>query len=136
MKRFFAFSAVATALVIAALSSSGGPPEGDNDMTVDPVCQMNIHKSTAPFQDTFQGETFHFCNQNCYKLYNENKARYAATSQFLLSRTWRVTCFSRPAKIFAATDMQLRRFTLCVLGRFFHDEMKLHVGGGENLGRP
>jgi YHS domain-containing protein len=115
MKRFFAFSALAVAVLATALSIPAQDPahmpppaKGGNqeDMTVDPVCQMNIHKSTAPFFEDFQGERYFFCNQQCFSLFKENRGRYAGAVQYLRNRTWRMTYFSRPAKLFAGEDMQ------------------------------
>jgi YHS domain-containing protein len=115
MKSFLAFSVVAIALVVAALSvpaedppKQPEPPKADNqeDMTVDPVCQMNLHRSAAPFFEDFQGERYFFCNQQCFSLFKENRGRYAGAVQYLRTRTWRMTYFSRPSKLFAGEDMQ------------------------------
>ncbi|MEK7467209.1 MAG: YHS domain-containing protein [Planctomycetota bacterium] len=116
MKRFFAFSVVSATLVAVALSvpaqdpkepmpppAKGGPQD---DMTVDPVCQMNIHKSTAPFFEDFQGERYYFCNQQCFKLFQEKRGFYAGAVQYLRDKTWLAKYFSRPAKLFAGEEMQ------------------------------
>ncbi|KAF0240933.1 MAG: hypothetical protein FD180_4704 [Planctomycetota bacterium] len=117
MKRFFAFSVVFAAIVAVALSVPAQDPKPDpmpepaksgdkDDMTVDPVCEMNIHKSTAPFFEDFQGERYSFCNQTCFNLFKENRSRYASAVQYLRDRTWRAQKFSQPAKLFAGEDMK------------------------------
>ncbi len=103
MKRFFAFSAVAAAVAAIALTAPAG---GDDDITVDPVCQMNIHKSTAAFFEDFQGERYFFCNQNCFNLFKENRGRYAGAVQFMRGKTWSARYFSNPAKVFSGQDMK------------------------------
>lgn len=125
MKRFFAFSAVSVFVAALALTV---PAEDDDDkakkadLTVDPVCQMNIKKSTAPFFEDFQGQRFHFCNQNCFKLFQENRSKYAGAVQYMRSKTWSARYFSRPAKVYAGQDM-----------KFF---VKIEKASGDAKGKP
>ena len=57
--------------VPAALSLPADDEKPSDDMTVDPVCQVNIHKSAVDWKESFQGETYYFCNKNCHDLFLE-----------------------------------------------------------------
>ncbi|MCC6737413.1 MAG: YHS domain-containing protein [Planctomycetia bacterium] len=111
MNRFAAFalvSALLAALAVTLPAEDAAPPKdaGRDDMTVDPVCQMNIHKSTAPFFEDFQGQRFFFCNQNCFNLFKENRSKYAGAVQYMRSNSWSARYVSRPAKVYAGQDMK------------------------------
>ncbi|NUN50059.1 MAG: YHS domain-containing protein [Candidatus Brocadiae bacterium] len=102
MRRLTAFTAFAVVLAFASFATS----EGD-DSVIDPVCQMNIRKSTAPFKDTFQGEQFWFCNQNCHKTFLENPTKYSSSVQNLRNKTYRVSGTVATGKIYANMDVPL-----------------------------
>ena len=79
----------------------------DKEAVVDPVCLMNITKGMAQFIETFQGDKYWFCNQNCHKSFMENPGKYAATVQKVRDNSYLVSYFTRPAKIYSNTDTQV-----------------------------
>jgi YHS domain-containing protein len=108
MRRLTAFILAVAALVSGlALSGENDTPGVVDDAVVDPVCQMNIRKGTAPFKDTFQGETFWFCNQNCHKTFLESPTKYSSSVQNLRNKTYRVSGTVATGKIYANTDVPL-----------------------------
>jgi YHS domain-containing protein len=83
MKRLLvAFAVLATTLAARAEDEAGRRPAEPlvNDMTVDPVCQMNIHKSSAAFHETFGGEELWFCNKECHDTFLEKPARFVSAN--------------------------------------------------------
>jgi YHS domain-containing protein len=52
----------------------------DNPAEQDPVCGMQVNKiASAPASEHF-GRTFHFCSEQCRKLFNINPGKYAGTA--------------------------------------------------------
>ncbi|MBI2920211.1 MAG: YHS domain-containing protein [Planctomycetes bacterium] len=97
---------LAAAIALAASLPAAAQAAADEDMTVDPVCGMNIHKSTAEYSETFQGEQFWFCNLNCHRSFKETPDKYAAAVQKVRKASYLVRQFTRPAKIYSNTDTQ------------------------------
>lgn len=45
-------------------------------MAVDPVCGMEIDEKESTIQATHSGKTFHFCSEECKRLFEANPQQY------------------------------------------------------------
>jgi YHS domain-containing protein len=48
----------------------------DNDTLRDPVCGMAVSPMTSVTSTEYQGTTYHFCSEDCYRTFSENPAQY------------------------------------------------------------
>jgi YHS domain-containing protein len=46
--------------------------------TVDPVCGMNVEREEAAAESEFQGLTYHFCSQDCKRMFDEDPTIYVS----------------------------------------------------------
>jgi P-type Cu+ transporter len=52
-----------------------------NNMDRDPVCQMDVEKSSAVATAQYRGETFYFCSEECKKKFEADPERYVSRSE-------------------------------------------------------
>ena len=66
----------ATSITDEEMASGLAAITGETEVT-DPVCGMQINKTSAGATMDYQGKTYYFCSQNCYKLFKQNPGKYA-----------------------------------------------------------
>lgn len=49
-------------------------------MVRDPVCKMEVDEQQSPVQSKFQGQTYHFCSQECKDKFDQNPQEFARKS--------------------------------------------------------
>jgi Cu+-exporting ATPase len=47
-----------------------------NTKVTDPVCGMQIEPAQAAAQTTYQGQTYHFCSQECKNTFDKAPQKY------------------------------------------------------------
>ncbi len=47
-------------------------------MARDPVCNMEVDKTTAEWKSEYMGETYYFCCPGCKNSFDENPGKYLA----------------------------------------------------------
>jgi YHS domain-containing protein len=47
---------------------------------VDPVCGMQLDPGQVEAESRYQGKAYHFCSEECKRLFDENPKEYAGTS--------------------------------------------------------
>lgn len=45
-------------------------------MAIDPVCKMEVDKTTAAWKSEYQGETYYFCHSGCKMAFDKNPEKY------------------------------------------------------------
>ena len=48
--------------------------------TTCPVCRMRIDQETAAAKETYKGQTYYFCSQECADTFKANPEKYARQS--------------------------------------------------------
>ena len=48
----------------------------DTDTVRDPVCGMEISAATAVSSTEYEGTTYYFCSEDCYRTFTENPAQF------------------------------------------------------------
>lgn len=48
----------------------------DTDTLRDPVCGMSVSPVTAVTSTEYEGTTYHFCSEDCYRTFSEDPAQY------------------------------------------------------------
>ena len=48
----------------------------DTGTVRDPVCGMDISPTTAVTSTEFEGTTYHFCSEDCYRTFTEDPAQF------------------------------------------------------------
>ncbi len=49
-------------------------------MVRDPVCKMEVNEQNSEAQSKFQGQTYHFCSQECKEKFDQNPQQYTRKS--------------------------------------------------------
>jgi len=70
-KRFKNVSVPVTVYELVRVSRDAEPH------AVDPVCRMRVDREHATAAIPYQGTTYHFCSQECARLFTEAPERYA-----------------------------------------------------------
>ena len=47
------------------------------NMNQDPVCKMEVNPQTAAGRSQYEGQTYHFCSQECKQKFDRNPEQYA-----------------------------------------------------------
>lgn len=51
--------------------------KGENDeVAVDPICQMKVSKKDGKFTFDYEGKTYYFCSGYCLAAFKENPKKY------------------------------------------------------------
>lgn len=48
----------------------------DTDTLRDPVCGMSVSPVTSVTSTEYEGTTYYFCSEDCYRTFTENPAQY------------------------------------------------------------
>jgi Cu+-exporting ATPase len=52
--------------------------EEDDDMAIDPICNMKVDPATAKWMSSYKGKNFFFCAEGCKKTFDADPAKYAS----------------------------------------------------------
>ena len=47
-----------------------------NQVTVDPVCGMDVDEKSAKWKSTYKGKEYYFCAPGCKKTFDKNPDKY------------------------------------------------------------
>ncbi len=50
--------------------------EVTENMSIDPVCNMEVDEKTAKFKSVYKGKTYYFCAPGCKVTFEENPEKY------------------------------------------------------------
>ena len=50
--------------------------QGEEHSNKDPVCGMELSRTSAVEEATYQGKTYYFCAQNCHKAFEADPQKY------------------------------------------------------------
>jgi YHS domain-containing protein len=49
----------------------------NNNMEIDPICNMKVDPNKAAGKSEYQGKTYYFCSPGCKQKFDANPAQYA-----------------------------------------------------------